>query len=37
VATLIAVAPPGLSLAHQVMAAVTLCLAVAFAWRVRRV
>ncbi|CAN7225791.1 COX15/CtaA family protein [Phenylobacterium sp. LjRoot225] len=37
VVTLIAVAPVGLSLAHQVMAAVTLCLAVAFAWRVRRV
>ena len=36
VATLMAVAPLGLSLTHQVMAAVTLCLAVAFAWRARR-
>jgi cytochrome c oxidase assembly protein subunit 15 len=37
VVTLMAVAPLGLSLAHQVMAAITLCLAVAFAWRARRV
>lgn len=37
VVTLIAVVPIGLGVAHQVMAAVTLCLAVAFSWRVRRV
>jgi cytochrome c oxidase assembly protein subunit 15 len=37
VATLVMTAPVGLSLAHQVMAAVTLSLAVAFAWRVRRI
>jgi cytochrome c oxidase assembly protein subunit 15 len=36
VATLIAVVPFGLAMAHQVMAAFTLCLAVAFAWRARR-
>jgi cytochrome c oxidase assembly protein subunit 15 len=36
VATLMAVAPLGLSLAHQVMAALVLCLATAFAWRARR-
>jgi cytochrome c oxidase assembly protein subunit 15 len=36
VATLIALVPFGLAMAHQVMAAVTLCLAVAFAWRARR-
>jgi cytochrome c oxidase assembly protein subunit 15 len=36
VATLVAVAPLGLSLTHQVMAAIVLCLAVAFAWRARR-
>jgi cytochrome c oxidase assembly protein subunit 15 len=35
--TLITVAPIGLGLAHQVMAAITLCLAVSFAWRARRV
>jgi cytochrome c oxidase assembly protein subunit 15 len=36
VATLMAVAPLGLSLAHQIMAAVLLSLATAFAWRARR-
>ncbi|MDB5448323.1 MAG: cytochrome c oxidase assembly protein [Phenylobacterium sp.] len=36
VVTLLMVAPLGLSLAHQVMAAITLCLAAAFAWRARR-
>jgi len=36
VVTLIAVVPVGLGVAHQLMAAVTLCLAVAFAWRARR-
>ncbi len=37
ITTLMLVAPLGLSLAHQVMAAITFCLAVAFAWRARRV
>jgi cytochrome c oxidase assembly protein subunit 15 len=37
VVTLVAVVPMGLGVAHQVMAAITLCLAVAFAWRARRV
>jgi cytochrome c oxidase assembly protein subunit 15 len=37
IVTLMAVGPIGLGVAHQVMAAVTLCLAVAFSWRVRRV
>lgn len=37
VLTLVAGAPLGLSLAHQVAAAVVLTLAVAFAWRVRRI
>jgi cytochrome c oxidase assembly protein subunit 15 len=37
VVTLITVVPIGLGVAHQVMAAITLSLAVAFAWRVRRV
>jgi cytochrome c oxidase assembly protein subunit 15 len=37
IVTLIAVVPVGLGIAHQLMAAVTLCLAVAFAWRARRV
>jgi cytochrome c oxidase assembly protein subunit 15 len=37
IVTLMAVVPIGLGVAHQVMAAVTLCLAVAFSWRVRRV
>jgi cytochrome c oxidase assembly protein subunit 15 len=37
VLTLVAVVPIALGVAHQVMAAVTLCLAVAFAWRARRV
>jgi cytochrome c oxidase assembly protein subunit 15 len=36
VATLMAVAPLGLSLVHQIMAAAVLCLATAFAWRARR-
>jgi cytochrome c oxidase assembly protein subunit 15 len=29
--------PVGLGVAHQLTAALTLCLAVAFAWRVRRI
>lgn len=37
VATLMAVTPLGLAIAHQVLAALVLSLAVAFAWRVRRV
>ena len=37
VVTLISVVPIGLGVAHQVMAALTLCLATAFAWRARRV
>jgi len=37
VVTLVTVVPIGMGVAHQVMAALTLCLAVAFAWRVRRV
>lgn len=37
VATLMAVTPIGLGIAHQFTAAVLLSLAVAFAWRVRRV
>ncbi|THD71928.1 COX15/CtaA family protein [Phenylobacterium sp.] len=37
IATLMARAPIGLAGAHQFVAALTLCLAVAFAWRVRRV
>ena len=36
VATLMNAAPFALSLAHQLMAAVTLCLSVALAWRMRR-
>lgn len=36
VATLMAVAPIGLSMAHQFTAALLLCITVAFAWRVRR-
>jgi cytochrome c oxidase assembly protein subunit 15 len=36
VVTLIAVVPIGLGIAHQAMAAVTFCLAIAFAWRARR-
>jgi cytochrome c oxidase assembly protein subunit 15 len=36
VATLMARVPIGLGIAHQLMAALTLCLATAFAWRVRR-
>ncbi len=37
VVTLITVVPIGLGIAHQVMAAVTFCLAIGFAWRARRV
>jgi cytochrome c oxidase assembly protein subunit 15 len=37
IATLMARVPIGLGIAHQLMAALTLCLAVAFAWRVRRI
>ena len=37
IATLMAVVPIGLGIAHQLMAAFTLCLVVAFAWRARRV
>jgi cytochrome c oxidase assembly protein subunit 15 len=37
IATLMAVVPIALGVAHQLMAAFTLCLAVAFAWRARRV
>jgi cytochrome c oxidase assembly protein subunit 15 len=37
VATLMARVPVALGVAHQLTAALTLCLAVAFAWRVRRV
>ena len=37
VVTLVFAVPIGLGIAHQVTAAVTLCLAVAFAWRSRRI
>ena len=37
VATLMTAVPLALGLTHQMMAALTFCLAVAFAWRVRRV
>ena len=37
IATLMARVPIGLGIAHQLMAALTLCLAVAWAWRVRRI
>jgi heme a synthase len=37
VATLMTAAPLALALAHQILAALTFALAVAFAWRVRRV
>lgn len=37
IATLMMRVPIGLGVAHQLTAALTLCLAVAFAWRVRRV
>lgn len=37
VATLMAAVPIGLAVVHQVMAALTLSLAVAFAWRARRI
>jgi len=36
IATLMARVPIGLGVAHQLTAALTLCLATAFAWRVRR-
>jgi len=36
IATLMTVVPIGLAIAHQVLAAITLCLAVALAWRARR-
>ncbi|HKP77721.1 MAG TPA: COX15/CtaA family protein [Phenylobacterium sp.] len=37
IGTLMMRAPLGMSIVHQLMAALVLCLAVAFAWRVRRV
>ena len=37
IVTLMTLVPIGLGIAHQVMAAITFCLAVAFAWRARRV
>jgi cytochrome c oxidase assembly protein subunit 15 len=37
IATLMARVPIGLGIAHQFLAAVALCLSVAFAWRVRRI
>ncbi|WP_374470449.1 COX15/CtaA family protein [Phenylobacterium sp.] len=37
IATLMARVPIGLGIAHQLLAAVALCLSVAFAWRVRRI
>ncbi|WP_334164588.1 COX15/CtaA family protein [Phenylobacterium sp.] len=37
IATLMARVPIGLGIAHQLVAAIALCLAVAFAWRVRRI
>jgi cytochrome c oxidase assembly protein subunit 15 len=37
VATLMARVPIGLGVAHQLLAALTLCLAVAMAWRIRRI
>jgi cytochrome c oxidase assembly protein subunit 15 len=37
IATLMMRVPIGLGVAHQLLAALTLCLATAFAWRVRRV
>ena len=36
IATLLLVVPVGLAIAHQVVAALTLCLATALAWRARR-
>jgi cytochrome c oxidase assembly protein subunit 15 len=36
IATLMTLVPFGLAVAHQVMAALTFCLAIAFAWRARR-
>jgi cytochrome c oxidase assembly protein subunit 15 len=36
IATLMTAVPIGLGLAHQILAAITLCVAVAFGWRVRR-
>ena len=37
IATLMTRVPIGLGIAHQLTAALLLCLAVAFAWRVRRI
>jgi cytochrome c oxidase assembly protein subunit 15 len=37
IATLMTVVPFALGVAHQVMAAITFCLAITFAWRARRV
>jgi cytochrome c oxidase assembly protein subunit 15 len=37
IVTLMTVVPIGLGVAHQVMAALTFCLAIAFAWRARRI
>jgi cytochrome c oxidase assembly protein subunit 15 len=37
IATLMTLVPIGLGVAHQVMAAATFCLTIAFAWRARRV
>jgi cytochrome c oxidase assembly protein subunit 15 len=37
IATLMLRVPLGLAIAHQLVAALTLCVAIAFAWRVRRV
>lgn len=37
IVTLVAAAPLALALAHQLMAALVLALAVGFAWRVRRI
>ncbi|HEY8617869.1 COX15/CtaA family protein [Phenylobacterium sp.] len=37
VATLMARVPISLGIAHQLLAAITLCVSVAFAWRVRRI
>ncbi|MFC3070120.1 COX15/CtaA family protein [Phenylobacterium soli] len=37
IATLMAAVPLALGMIHQLMAAITFCLAIAFAWRVRRI
>lgn len=37
IATLMSAVPLALGMIHQLMAAITVCLAVAFAWRVRRI